>query len=138
MGPPLRRKRTGSVGSAKAGAVVKPQQRQFLHTQGPVAREESRKVTQILRAGNFLPGQRDNPRNGGPRGRLPLSGGDVERSETEGVGTGGMEAGGLPNRRLRLPPHRPSVRTGAPSPLGGRLFGGRRPLTRPTGRNPAK
>ena len=40
-----RRIRTGSVGSAKPGAVVKPHQRQFLQTQGPVAREESRKAT---------------------------------------------------------------------------------------------
>ena len=47
-----RRIRTGSVGSAKPGAVVKPHQRQFLQTQGPVAREESRKATPFLRAGN--------------------------------------------------------------------------------------
>ena len=37
-----RRIRTGSVGSAKPGAVVKPHQRQFLQTQGPVARREFR------------------------------------------------------------------------------------------------
>ena len=45
-------KRARSVGSAKPGAVHKPQQRQFLQTQGPVARNETIKVTQILRAGN--------------------------------------------------------------------------------------
>ena len=33
---------------------------------GPVAREESRIATQILRAGNILPGSRDNPRKWGP------------------------------------------------------------------------
>ena len=32
---------------------MEPHRRQFLQTQGPVAREESRKATQILRAGNI-------------------------------------------------------------------------------------
>ncbi len=41
---------------------------EFLHTQGPVARIEWRKATQILRAGKILPAPRGNPRNGGPRG----------------------------------------------------------------------
>ena len=59
---------TGSVGSAKAGAAVETLHLQFLQTQGPVARENTRTATQILRAGNFLPGSRDNSRNGGPRG----------------------------------------------------------------------
>ena len=49
---PYSGKRARSVGSAKPGAVHKPQQRQFLQTQGPVARNETIKVTQILRAGN--------------------------------------------------------------------------------------
>ena len=40
--------------SAEPGAVLEPQQQQFLQTQGPVARIELRKATQILRAGNFL------------------------------------------------------------------------------------
>ena len=44
---------TVAVGSAEPGAVVEPQQRQFLHTQGPVARMEPQKAAQILRAGNF-------------------------------------------------------------------------------------
>ena len=38
--------------SAEPGAVVESQQRQFLHTQGPVARNKPVKATQILRAGN--------------------------------------------------------------------------------------
>ena len=38
----------------------------FLHTQGPVARIEWQKATQILRAENPTPSQRGNPRNGGP------------------------------------------------------------------------
>ena len=55
---------TGSVGSAKAGAAVETLHLQFLQTQGPVARENTRTATQILRAGNILPDSRDNPRNG--------------------------------------------------------------------------
>ena len=54
----------GSVGSAKAGAAVETLHLQFLQTQGPVARENTRTATQILRAGNILPDSRDNPRNG--------------------------------------------------------------------------
>ena len=45
---------------------MEPHQQQFLQTQGPVARNETIKATQILRAGNFLPDRRGNPRNGGP------------------------------------------------------------------------
>ena len=63
---------TGSVGSAKAGAAVETLHLQFLQTQGPVARENTRNATQILRAGNFLPGSRDNPRNG-VRGKANMS-----------------------------------------------------------------
>ena len=85
MGPPLRRitddsrerragegtrpygvSNTGNVCSAKPGAEAEPHQRQFLQTQGPVARRELRKATQILRAGRALPTQRDNPRKRGP------------------------------------------------------------------------
>ena len=50
---PYGENRTVAVGSAEPGAVVKPQQRQFLQTQGPVARMEPQKAAQILRAGNF-------------------------------------------------------------------------------------
>ena len=62
---------TGSVGSAKAGAAVETLHLQFLQTQGPVARENTRTATQILRAGNILPDSRDNPRNG-VRGKRPM------------------------------------------------------------------
>ena len=51
--------------SAKPGAKAEPHQRQFLQTQGPVARRELRKATQILRAGRALPTQRGSHRNGG-------------------------------------------------------------------------
>ena len=50
---PYGENRTVAVGSAEPGAVVEPQQRQFLQTQGPVARMEPQKAAQILRAGNF-------------------------------------------------------------------------------------
>ena len=62
-------KRTGSVGSAKPGAVVKPHQRQFLQTQGPVAREESRKATPFLRAGNDAQSLRSASSVTGDRGK---------------------------------------------------------------------
>ena len=78
--------RAGSVGSANPGAPTGPHQPKFLQTQGPVARLEFRPATQILRAGNPIPGQKDNPRNGGSRGRAAW------RREA------------LPNRRLRPPP----------------------------------
>ena len=42
---PYGESRTVAVGSAEPGAVVEPQQRQFLQTQGPVARMEPQKVT---------------------------------------------------------------------------------------------
>ena len=64
-----RRIRTGSVGSAKPGAVVKPHQRQFLQTQGPVAREESRKATPFLRAGNDAQSLRSASSVTGDRGK---------------------------------------------------------------------
>ena len=72
MRPPLRRKCTRSVGSAEPGAVVEPQQLQFLQPQPPVGRREFRPATQILRAGNSIPSQRDNPRNG-VRGKATMS-----------------------------------------------------------------
>ena len=65
LGPPAKIC-TSSVGSAKPGAQMESHQRQFLQTQGPVARREFRPATQILRAGNFLPGPRVNPRKRGP------------------------------------------------------------------------
>ena len=42
---PYGENRTVAVDSAEPGAVVEPQQRQFLQTQGPVARMEPQKVT---------------------------------------------------------------------------------------------
>ena len=38
----------------------------FPHSQAPVGRRKFRPATPFLRAGNFLPNLRDNPRNGGP------------------------------------------------------------------------
>ena len=59
-------KQNRSVGSEQAGAELEPHRLKFLHTQGPVGRNEPQTTTQILRAGNILPGPRGNPRNGGP------------------------------------------------------------------------
>ena len=56
---------------------MEPRRLQFLHTQGPVARIEWRKGTQILRAGKILPAPRGNPRNGRfclPQGVTPVMG----------------------------------------------------------------
>ena len=54
-------KRTGSVGSAEPGAVVKPQQRQFLHAQGPVARREFRPPLRFCAPEMFCPPQGVTP-----------------------------------------------------------------------------
>ena len=59
----------GSVGPVKSGAEVELRNLEFLLTQGPVARNKLLKATPFLRAGNFMPSQRGNPRNGGSRGR---------------------------------------------------------------------
>ena len=65
-GRPYRGKRTGSVGSAKPGANVKPHHLKFSTKPGPQwARKELQSITQILRAGNTPPSRRDDPRNGG-------------------------------------------------------------------------
>ena len=45
---------------------MEPHRALILQTQGPVARKESRKATQILRAGRSPPTQRGNPRKRGP------------------------------------------------------------------------
>ena len=51
--------------SAKPGADVESHQLQFLESQGPVARIEPRKTTQILRAGSAAkPSKYASPRNG--------------------------------------------------------------------------
>ena len=71
-GRPYSGKQTGSVGSAKPGAEDEPQRRQFLQTQGPVARNETIKATQILRAGNSLHTYRYASPVMGDRGPTPL------------------------------------------------------------------
>ena len=58
---PYGESRTVAVGSAEPGAEQGPQLRQFLQTQGPVARMEPQKAAQILRAGNFAPPRRYAP-----------------------------------------------------------------------------
>ena len=126
LGPPARI-RTGNVGSAKAGAVVEPQQRQFLHTQGPVARLEFRPFTQILRAGNIAkPDRYASPVMGsgesGPMGtKCPSAASPVafcllcRHGQSRSPPTGGEIPSGN-ETALTLPPHPPP--SGAPSPGG--------------------
>ena len=65
LGAPARI-RTGSVGSAKSGAVVEPHRPQFSAQPGPGGPAGIQTLTQILRAGTFLPDPRGNPRKWGP------------------------------------------------------------------------
>ena len=60
----------------------------FPKTQGPVARKKSQKATQILRAGNVLPGSRGNSRKWGPGPTPPVRGRWPEGPE--GVGWAAM------------------------------------------------
>ena len=123
--------------SARPGAVVEAQQRQFLNSQGPVARREFRPATQILRAGYVLPSLSGNSRNGGP-GK-----GDYEHEVLIGAVPGGVlvtlppRAKSLAARRRRNPPAHnnrnpklapSSAPFGGTFPPGGRLLGGKRPL----------
>ena len=59
----------------------------FPKTQGPVARKKSQKATQILRAGNFLPTPRGNPRKWGPGPTPPVRGRWPEGPEGVGWAT---------------------------------------------------
>ena len=80
-GPRPARGRTVCAPTAKngSGTLVRKRQAQkrnrsncnFPHSQAPVGRKGPLAATQILRAGNFLPNLRDNPRNGGSRGPTP-------------------------------------------------------------------
>ena len=63
---------------------MEAQQRQFLNSQGPVARREFRPATQILRAGYVLPSLSGNSRNGGPEK------GDYEHEVLIGAVPGGV------------------------------------------------
>ena len=66
-GRPYSGKRNRSVGSANSGAKLEPHQKQILQTQAPSGAGRTRtQALLVLRAGNFLPGLRDNPRNRGP------------------------------------------------------------------------
>ena len=111
---------------------MEPRRLQFLHTQGPVARIEWRKATQILRAGRILPGPRGNPRNG-VRGKATMS-----TKCSSGAVPGGVLvtlppwAKSLAARRRRnpparnetaplSPPHPPQCAHWGTFPPGGRL-----------------
>ena len=63
----------GTVCSANPGAGMEPQNLEFLLTQGPVGREERRKVTQILRAGTIAEPDRYASPVIGVRGKATMS-----------------------------------------------------------------
>ncbi len=77
--------RTGSVCSANPGAEVEPHRRQFLQTQGPVARKESRKATQILRAGNIARPDRYASPVMGSGGKANYGAGGAKRADPRRV-----------------------------------------------------
>ena len=88
-GRPYSGKRNRSVGSANSGAKLEPYQKQILQTQAPSGAGRTRtQALLVLRAGNFLPGLRDNPRNGvrgkrsyGPRrSEVSRTPGEAQRS----------------------------------------------------------
>ena len=91
-GRPYGGKRPGGVGSANPGADAKPQQLQFPSRSGPQwGRTKPHPSTPVLRAGNFLPTARGNPRNGGPGADSPCQG-EMSRSDRGGrVGEYGHE-----------------------------------------------
>ena len=106
LGAPARI-RTGSVGSAKSGAVVEPHRPQFSAQPGPGGPAGIQTLTQILRAGTFLPDPRGNPRKWGPGPTPPVRG--RCRVATEGIGWATMStkcsSGAVPGGVLvTLPP----------------------------------
>ena len=83
-GRPYGGKRPGSVGSANPGAEAEPHQSQFSSRSGPQwGRTGPHPSTPVLRAGNFLPTSRGNPRNGGPGADSPCQG-EMSRSDRGG------------------------------------------------------
>ena len=83
--------RSKLVGSASSGAEMEPHPLQFSTNPGPSGPAGIRTLTQILRAGNFLPSPRGNPRNRGPGADSPCQG-EMSRSDRGGrVGEYGHE-----------------------------------------------
>ena len=75
--------RSKLVGSASSGAEMEPHPLQFSTNPGPSGPAGIRTLTQILRAGNFLPSPRGNPRNRGPGADSPCQG-EMSRSDRGG------------------------------------------------------
>ena len=115
--------------SAKPGAKAEPHQRQFLQTQGPVARRELRKATQILRAGRALPTQRDNPRKRGP-GKAVLWARSAHRPRPRWR-FGYFAAMGKVTRRPQAAKLPAKWRAGSSRPTPGKRLFLHRPLIRP-------
>ena len=120
---------TRNVCSAKPGAKAEPHQRQFLQTQGPVARRELRKATQILRAGRALPTQRDNPRKRGP-GKAVLWARSAHRPRPRWR-FGYFAAMGKVTRRPQAAKLPAKWRAGSSRPTPGKRLFLHRPLIRP-------
>ena len=138
--------RTGSVGSSKPGAEIEPHQRQFLHTQGPVARREFRPITQILRAENFAElFRRASPvtgdRGSGEYGHVsahpePSPGDPLVSFSSLGKKLAARRRRNLPARNetaLSSPPH-PSGLTASHLPPRGKALCGGAALIRPRGK----
>ena len=107
----------------------------FLQTQGPVARIEWQKATQILRAENPTPSQRGNPRNGGPGVSGPMGtkcpsaaspGDPLVSFPSLGKKLAARRRRNIPLRGTKPLYHRPLIRHGfavPPSPQGEGLKG---------------
>ncbi len=112
----------------------------FLHTQGPVARIEWQKATQILRAENPTPSQRGNPRNGGPGVSGPMGtkcpsaaspGDPLVSFPSLGKKLAARRRRNIPLRGTKPLYHRPLIRPlRGHLPPRGKAFGGDRPLIR--------
>ena len=72
--------RSGDVGLANPGAGMEPQQRQFLQTQGPVARREFRHPLRFCAPEGFCLLQGVTPVNRGPGADSPCQG-EMSRSD---------------------------------------------------------
>ena len=83
---------------------MEPHQRQFLQTQGPVARKESRKATQILRAGNSPPPYRYAFPVMGSGESSPMDLGEAKRSRSTSAASPGDPLVSFPSLGKKLAP----------------------------------
>ena len=88
-GSERRRRRTGRVGWKHQGADLELQQRQFLQTQGPVARREFRHPLKFPRAGRAVLRIGEHSRNGGLGESGPMDLGGAQRSRSPSAASPG-------------------------------------------------